>query len=361
MKLKLLLPIFALFFLGLVITNNSYSEPRRVLLEYATGTWCQWCPCGDNTAEQILQAYPNTMVLAYHGPPNSGSDPFSFFYGNGIIGLMGFTGYPTAVIDRGNSSSNFTYNMWYSAVQSRYNSSPNTALDIAMISKSYNTSTRELSVRVDVTANQNLNGVYMISYVLTEDNLIYNQTGNGSCPGSSNWVHNWVVRSMVNEPLGDTLSSGTWNQNQTRSGSVTTTLNSAWVPANCKLNVFVYKPVEYYTYLSEVQQTLIQFVTQPLGVSNNNKEIPSDYSLSQNYPNPFNPATHVKFTLPKDGNVSLKVYDMLGNEIASYVNGFLKAGSYNADIDASNWASGVYFYKLITPEFTATKKMMLVK
>jgi len=360
MKLKLLLPIFALFFLSFAVTNNSYSEPRKVLLEYCTGTWCQWCPCGDNTAEQILQAYPNTMVLAYHGPASS-SDPFRIFNGNNIIGLMGFSGYPTAVIDRGNSSSNFTYNQWYGAVQSRYSSSPNTALNVALVSKSYNTSTRELSVRVDVTATQNLTGVYMINYVLTEDNLIYPQTGNGSCPGSSNWVHNWVVRSMVNDALGDTLSSGTWNQNVTRTGSVTTTLNSAWVPANCKLNVFVYKPVEYYMYLSEVQQTLIQYVTQPLGVSNNNKEIPSDYSLSQNYPNPFNPATHVNFALPKDGNVSLKVYDMLGNEVESYVNGFLKAGSYNAEIDASNWASGVYFYKLVTSEFTATKKMMLVK
>jgi hypothetical protein len=300
------------------------------------------------------------MVLAYHGPASS-SDPFRNFNGNNIIGLMGFTGYPTAVIDRGNSSYNFTYNQWYGAVQSRYSSSPNTALNVALVSKSYNTSTRELSVRVDVTATQNLTGVYMISYVLTEDNLIYFQTGNGTCPGSSNWVHNWVVRSMVNDAEGDTLSSGTWNQNVTRTGSMTTTLSAGWVPANCKLNVFVYKPVEYYMYLSEVQQTLIQLVTQPLGVSNNNKEIPSDYSLSQNYPNPFNPATHVKFTLPKDGNVSLKVYDMLGNEVASYVNGFLKAGSYNADIDASSWASGVYFYKLITPEFAATKKMMLVK
>ena len=59
--------------------------------------------------------------------------------------------------------------------------------------------------------------------------------------------------------------------------------------------------------------------------------------------------------------VSLKVFDLLGNEMTSFVNGFMKAGTYNAEIDASNWASGVYFYKLTTPEFNATKKMILVK
>jgi len=358
MKSKLLLLIFALFFLSFTFTNNSYSEPRRVLLEYCTGTWCQWCPCGDNTAEQILSQYPQTMVLAYHGP--TGYDPFANFNGHEIIGLMGFTGYPTGVIDRGNSSSNFTYNMWMNAVTQRYNSSPNSMVQLEVASKSYNTSTRELTARINATALSNLTGQYKISVVITENNLIYSQTGNGSCPGSSSWVHNWVVRNMVNGADGDSLNTSAWTQNQTLTKNISTTLDAGWVAGNCNLNIFVFKDTSP-MYMSDIQQTIGQSVTLPLGVSGSSNEVPSDYSLSQNYPNPFNPTTHVKFTLPKDGNVSLKVYDMLGNEVETYVNGFLKAGLYNADIDGSNWASGVYFYKLVTSEFTATKKMMLVK
>lgn len=363
MKFKLLLPIFALIFLSFAVTNNSYSEPRRVLLEFATGTWCPWCVCGDWAAEQILQTYPQTMVLAYHGPLNYGGDPFTNFNGHDIIPLLGFSAYPTGIIDRGNAPSNpyVTYTMWMSYVQNRYNSSPNSSVSIAITSKNYNSSTRNLTATVEATALENLTGQYKISYVLTEDGVMYQQSNNYACDtGGSYYIHKWITRNMINGATGENLNTGAWNLNQTITDTASVTLDAGWVASNCNLNIFVFKDSTALN-LSSVQQTLIQSVTQPLGISNSNNQVPSDYSLSQNYPNPFNPTTHIKFALPKDGNVSLKIYDMLGNEVAVFVNGFLKAGTYNADVDGSNWASGVYFYKLTTPEFTATKKMMLVK
>jgi hypothetical protein len=362
MKFKLLLLTFALFFICFAVTNNSYSEPRRVLLEFCTGTWCQWCPCGDYTAEQILQTYPGTMVLAYHGPLGYG-DPFDSFNGNSIISLLGYTAYPTGIIDRGNAPSNpyVDYTMWMSYVQNSHNLFPNSTVHLEVVSKNYNTSTRQLTAEVHATALENLTGQYKISYVLTEDGVMAAQVNNQVCDtGSAYYIHKWIVRNMINGAAGENLNTGAWSQNQTITKNISTTLNTGWVASNCNLNIFVYKDSTALN-LSRAQQTIIQSVTQPLGISNSNNQIPSDYSLSQNYPNPFNPTTHIKFALPQDGNVSLKVYDMLGNEVAVYVNGFLKAGSYNADVDASNWASGVYFYKLITPEFTATKKMMLIK
>ena len=102
-------------------------------------------------------------------------------------------------------------------------------------------------------------------------------------------------------------------------------------------------------------------VDNPTGIHNTGN-IVSSYELNQNYPNPFNPTTNIFFSVPKDGNVSLKFYDILGNEVASYIdNGFLKAGTYNAEFDGSKLASGVYFYTLSTNDFTATKKMILTK
>jgi hypothetical protein len=98
----------------------------------------------------------------------------------------------------------------------------------------------------------------------------------------------------------------------------------------------------------------------PLGVIGKN-EIPSDYSLSQNYPNPFNPSTNIKFSLPKDGLVSLKVYNMVGAEIKTLVEGNHKAGEYNIYFDGSELSSGVYFYTLRANEFNEAKKMILIK
>jgi hypothetical protein len=89
--------------------------------------------------------------------------------------------------------------------------------------------------------------------------------------------------------------------------------------------------------------------------------VPKVYSLSQNYPNPFNPTTLISYSLPKAGNVELKVYDLLGREVASLVNGFKQVGSYSVQFNANNFASGVYFYKLKAGDFVSTKKMMLVK
>ncbi|HAX48849.1 MAG TPA: peptidase S8, partial [Bacteroidetes bacterium] len=85
------------------------------------------------------------------------------------------------------------------------------------------------------------------------------------------------------------------------------------------------------------------------------------FSLHQNYPNPFNPVTNIKFSIPKSGNVSLKVYDILGREVAELVDEFKPQGNYLVDFNASFLSSGVYFYRLETSEFTEVKKMVLVK
>jgi len=96
-------------------------------------------------------------------------------------------------------------------------------------------------------------------------------------------------------------------------------------------------------------------------ISNISREISSKYSLFQNYPNPFNPATVISFQLPVAGQVSLIVYDMLGREVATLVNEKLAPGTYTVDWNASEYPSGVYFYKITAGDYSATKKMLLVR
>ncbi|HAX47540.1 MAG TPA: T9SS type A sorting domain-containing protein [Ignavibacteria bacterium] len=99
-----------------------------------------------------------------------------------------------------------------------------------------------------------------------------------------------------------------------------------------------------------------------VGIQQTGSEVPQVYTLQQNYPNPFNPVTNINFGLPKGSFVTLKVYDMLGKEVASLVNNLnLAAGNYTYDFNAVNIPSGIYFYKLSAGEFSDVKKMTLIK
>jgi len=90
-------------------------------------------------------------------------------------------------------------------------------------------------------------------------------------------------------------------------------------------------------------------------------EVPTSYGLLQSYPNPFNPATIISYMIPKTSKVSLKVYDMKGQLVATLFDGMQNAGNYITTFNGSNLASGVYFYRLVSDNFSETKKMMLVK
>jgi hypothetical protein len=89
--------------------------------------------------------------------------------------------------------------------------------------------------------------------------------------------------------------------------------------------------------------------------------VPDKYELSQNYPNPFNPSTTIKYALPKDGLVSIKIYDITGREIKNLVNEVKQAGYHTVLFNASNLSSGMYFYRIQSGDFIQTKKMVLIK
>lgn len=93
----------------------------------------------------------------------------------------------------------------------------------------------------------------------------------------------------------------------------------------------------------------------------NDKELISDFKLYEAYPNPFNPSSHIRFQISERGPVTLKVYDVLGNEISTLVNGEKPAGTYTVKFDGSNLSSGVYIYRLTAGKYISSKKFILVK
>jgi hypothetical protein len=91
------------------------------------------------------------------------------------------------------------------------------------------------------------------------------------------------------------------------------------------------------------------------------KPIPNSFTLNQNYPNPFNPTTAINFTVAKSSHVTLKVYDLLGKEVAELVNSVKPAGEYNVEFNATTLPSGIYAYRLEAGSFVSVKKMILMK
>ena len=97
------------------------------------------------------------------------------------------------------------------------------------------------------------------------------------------------------------------------------------------------------------------------GIKNLNGGLPIAYALMQNYPNPFNPSTTIQFALPKDGRVSIKIFNLLGKHIATLIDGYQYAGYHEVTFNADSFASGIYFYQMTAGSVVQTKKMLLMK
>lgn len=164
---------------------------------------------------------------------------------------------------------------------------------------------------------------------------------------------------------GANLTAGRWNSAM---GGVFLSTNNGvtWLDKSQGLNInnLLVAPIlvaNNYIFAGTNESVWRRSYAEIIGIKNISSEIPSSYSLHQNYPNPFNPSTFIKFDVAKSSFVILKIYDALGREVAVIVNEDLKPGTYEADWNASNYPSGVYFYKLLTDGFSETKKMLLVK
>ncbi len=128
-------------------------------------------------------------------------------------------------------------------------------------------------------------------------------------------------------------------------------------PASGIVRLYFNNQSEFIEYNSP--KVSIQYVT--FTNINENSYSPTKLTLSQNYPNPFNPTTTIKYSIPAASIVSLKIYDILGKEVADLVNEYKNSGTYEVEFNAANLSSGTYFYQLKSGNYTQTKKLLLLK
>jgi len=186
----------------------------------------------------------------------------------------------------------------------------------------------------------------VIHFVVAED--LYYAGRNGI----SNHKH--VMRKMIPTPDGQSF---TINLNETKDIPQTINLDPLWNADSLNIIVFVQSTASMSVYQSET----IRYDELSFTEVGNKVSTVSDFKLGQNYPNPFNPSTTIKYQISQNEFVSLKVFDILGNEVAELVNEEKPSGNYEVGFNASRLTSGVYFYTLTSANFNKTKKMILLR
>lgn len=224
--------------------------------------------------------------------------------------------------------------------------------------------------------NINFYGINPASIGITYINPFYICGSQGRIYKSTNYGANWV---LINSGTSNTLRSIYFTSDDSGfvtgdNGTIRMTTNggNSWFTDTYFSNVtgsiktptlFSLFPQKFIA-LSDSNTLYVaseDSVVSVIGINQISTEIPNEFSLSQNYPNPFNPNTIINFQLTNSSDVKLIIYDLSGREVETLVNQRLSAGTFSAGWNGSKYASGVYFYKVITDDFVETKKMVLVK
>jgi hypothetical protein len=220
-----------------------------------------------------------------------------------------------------------------------------------------------------------LNNQSVSSFAISGNYIFAGTIGSGvylSTNNGSNWVHTSLGNQIIIYSLaciGSNIFAGTASFNN--SFFVSNNNGADWIQKNEGLNGITVNALSIANNFlfagTDDSGVYRRPVGELIGIKKISNQVPEKFSLSQNYPNPFNPSTKIKFDIPVDSrfrgndNVVLKIYDILGREVVTLVNEKLQPGTYEVEWDASNYPSGVYFYKLITNSFNQTKRMVLIK
>jgi hypothetical protein len=361
MPMKTLLNIVLAILALTMINAHSFSASRKILVEMQTSTTCSPCYAADvyyfqswlpnyGGAEQIV-------TLAYHvWWPTPGNDPIYLSNATHVQGRVQFysgggsTFAPRAYID-GFVDGGSSYTSWPGAIESRF-------LDPAPISitltGSRNGSTLNLNAAINADRVVNSSS-WRVHWAVVESGLSVPQN---SPSGYVPFVHEYAHRSMYPDHNGTAI---TISQGQTVNMPQAITLNNEWIANKCRVIVFIQNTTD-----KKIQN--VEYVDVPMltSVGEPVHGVPTIFEVSQNYPNPFNPSTKIDYAVSKQSFVTLKVYNMLGQEVRTLVSGEQNVGVHTEIWDGiDNWGSavpsGIYFYTMTAENFSQTRKMIFLK
>ena len=347
LKTSLLYPVLSV----IVLTFTSSAQVTRVVLfEEGTNASCGPCAANNPVLKAFLDAHPTeATAIKYHASwpgydpmyqvnPTQNTERIVNYY------HMNQTGVPYCNAD------GVIQDIWPFS-STNFTNALNTRIAI-LTPVTINVQDERIagdSIKSTITLNllSNLpSGDYKLRVMALERFVIYTSPPGSNGETQFEHVFRWAYPNTTGVSI--QTNAGTYQYIYTYKRE------SAWIDTSVYTIAFVQNDAN-----KEVMNVAKGSYT-PLGTPSSS-EVPEKYSLSQNYPNPFNPRTLIKLTLPEDGSVTLKVYNMIGAEVKTLVEGIHKAGEYNIYFDGSEFSSGVYFYSLRTDKFSATKKMILIK
>ena len=338
------------------VQTGPVTSGKRVLLEEFTGTWCGWCPYGVDSIHSLQSRYPDNLVVAsYHN-----GDALSFlsaseenflhvkFLPGGLVDRTFFAGEADTLVGRFD---------WGKHVEQRL-AEPNLA-DITIENKHYNPVTRQTTLTVKVSFNENVQSPLRLNLLQTETGQNYAQDKySWPIPVLYPFIHERVVKQVIPDITGDVIA----DVNPMPKGTVFTQdyafISEDSVAENCELVAFVTRGdadktgevIQVYT--EGFADRMVTAVEPPMS---------RNFELLQNYPNPFNPSTHIVYSIPSRSSVRISVYTMLGTLVSTLVDEVKDAGTHAVQFNAASLSSGTYLYKMETGNGTITKSMTILK
>ena len=333
---------------------NTYSTPRdMVVLEIGTGIWCSLCPSAAMAAEELVENNYNVAIVEYHGSSQTVTDPYENQQGIDRLTYYNISGFPTAVFDGVNgivgglpSGSMYTHYTPYVEERQQLKS----AFDMDIFG-THTGNNYDIVVRVNKMAPITYENM-VLHVALTQSNIQYNW---------QNLNHlEWVERLMLPTSNGSVLS---FADGDVQDFQMSFVKDASWPEGDCELTAFVQNLVDKEV-LQGTKKSLPDLV--PVGIEDEAVALPTYTRLGDNYPNPFNPKTSINFALANSGAVQLEVFNILGQKVRTLVDGQMAAGNHTITWDSCDEnggvvASGAYFYRLTTDDYSSTKKMLLMK
>ncbi len=392
-----------LLLLSVAIQYAMAQAPRKVLIEEFTGSWCGYCPEMIGDIDATRATYPETVIAVADHSYTTSIDPMTNNFTIALNNAYQVPGYPNVMVDRADWSAEFgpsstpqlfgTYvdhhNYTQDAAAMRLNISSPVSIDIA---STYNSTTRSSSVTITANFVDTVSGDMRISCLLVEDKVTGNSNydqhnyGGSACgaPDATSEFYNYpcvipnsltgqvfyhknVVRINMAPTFGtigvipSSVSAG-----QYYSKSYTYTLPAAWNATNMKVVAFV----GYYNSTTALGGEVLNAQQVALGQSVTavieNPAAINNVSLDAAYPNPFNQITNIKVNIPASQHISLKVYDILGHEVATLTDENLSPGEHTFYWDGKNkdgslLANGLYLIRLQTEKQSLAQIIILLR
>ena len=327
---------------------DTYTTERNlVILEIGTGTWCPYCPGASMGAHDLIENDKAVGVIKYHS-----GDTFTNSYSDARIDYYGISAFPTAIFDGvesivGGSNTESMYPVYLPIYEAR--KAKNSAFTVEIIGQNDQLD-YSLTIRVSKLANIPVSYNNLVLHlVLTESEIPFEWQGQTEI--------NYTERLMAPDENGTVLD---FSSSDVVEIDLNFTMDPSWVKDNCELVAFIQNQ-NGHEILQGSKVSLPDLPGDYTGIILTDIDIPAEFELEQNYPNPFNPSSKIKFSVPQLGLVSIVVYDLTGQKVATLLNEIKEPGRYEINFNGAGLSSGVYFYRMTAGNFTQVKKMIILK